>query len=217
METGQLSAHAAECEEHAEDARSGALRCPGCGDRLELWALCPSLAADAGIGYRGIIDPRIQGCRCCGGSWVDQATFDALIAEASSRAPSDSPRRVPQRPMAMDVEVVYRRCPCCTQLMNRRNFAWISGIILDQCPSCGTFFDAGELEGVIQFVRAGGMAVAQAKHRGHRSHPSPLAAILDEPRQLAVGRGAPELMLLVGFLRWIVERLRERDSGSTAR
>jgi len=47
--------------------------------------------------------------------------------------------------------------------MARRNFARISGVILDQCPEHGTYFDAGELPAVVEFVRAGGLELAQRR------------------------------------------------------
>jgi Zn-finger nucleic acid-binding protein len=44
--------------------------------------------------------------------------------------------------------------------MHRRNFARISGVIVDECRGCGTFFDAGELEDVLAFVRSGGLLLS---------------------------------------------------------
>jgi Zn-finger nucleic acid-binding protein len=42
--------------------------------------------------------------------------------------------------------------------MNRKNFAGVSGVILDVCKSHGTWFDQGELPRVLAFVAAGGLA-----------------------------------------------------------
>jgi Zn-finger nucleic acid-binding protein len=41
--------------------------------------------------------------------------------------------------------------------MARMNFGKRSGVIVDACRMHGTWFDAGELESVLEFVAAGGM------------------------------------------------------------
>lgn len=183
------------------------LPCSGCGDELSVWSLDLHLARDQSV-YRGV-DARIHGCRSCGGAWIDRTTLAALLAEASNRAPKHvDPRDVPRREMA-PAKVVYRKCPACSQMMNRRNFAWISGIIVDECPSCGTYFDAGELEGVIAFVRAGGLALPgrdELDRSKSRVDAFPLARAV-ENANTPVGPGA-ELELLIGFFRWAGRWLR---------
>jgi Zn-finger nucleic acid-binding protein len=49
-------------------------------------------------------------------------------------------------------------CPTCGTSMNRKLFASGSGVVVDVCRSHGTFFDAGELPAIIDFVMAGGLA-----------------------------------------------------------
>jgi Zn-finger nucleic acid-binding protein len=41
--------------------------------------------------------------------------------------------------------------------MTRMNFGRHSGIVVDVCRSHGTWFDRGELDAVLEFVRAGGI------------------------------------------------------------
>ena len=53
--------------------------------------------------------------------------------------------------------------------MMRKNFARVSGIIVDECGPHGSFFDAGELEDVLDFVRSGGLALAQRKDEDERA------------------------------------------------
>src|SRR4029434_7276490 len=53
-------------------------------------------------------------------------------------------------------KVVYVPCPECTMLMNRKNFANRSGVIVDVCTAHGGWFDRGELARVMEFVRSGG-------------------------------------------------------------
>ncbi len=47
--------------------------------------------------------------------------------------------------------------------MNRKNFAHISGIIIDECGSHGVWLDAGELEKIRLFIVDGGLERAQDK------------------------------------------------------
>lgn len=49
-----------------------------------------------------------------------------------------------------------------------RNYAQLSGVVVDQCPKHGVFFDAGELGQVMAFVRSGGLAVHRERDRRQR-------------------------------------------------
>ncbi len=46
--------------------------------------------------------------------------------------------------------------------MNRKNFGGCSGVLVDECR-CGSFFDAGELEDVLAFVRSGGLRLTRQR------------------------------------------------------
>lgn len=102
---------------------------------------------------------RVSECAECGGLWLDPAVLQTLcndrqrhsdvIATLSARA---APRNV-----IADV-VRYAPCPTCAKLMNRTNFAHISGVIIDVCRDHGIWLDRGELEHVIQFVESGGLS-----------------------------------------------------------
>jgi Zn-finger nucleic acid-binding protein len=47
--------------------------------------------------------------------------------------------------------------------MNRKNFARISGVIIDECGSHGVWLDAGEMEKIRLFIADGGLEKAQDK------------------------------------------------------
>jgi Zn-finger nucleic acid-binding protein len=47
-------------------------------------------------------------------------------------------------------------------MMNRVNFARLSGAVVDVCRGHGTFLDAGELHQIVEFLRGGGMERARA-------------------------------------------------------
>lgn len=142
------------------------LHCRGCGQELGLHPVpspselgCPDCkvplhAFQASVG-------ELLACEQCGGQLVPHALLRALIEqrEALGRA-VPSPAATPRNPLADPVR--YRPCPSCSQLMNRKNFGGASGIVVDVCALHGTFFDAGELPRVLDFVRRGGLAKVSA-------------------------------------------------------
>jgi Zn-finger nucleic acid-binding protein len=114
-------------------------------------------------------DTLLDECGACGGVWLDAAAFDRLVKsrdaqavlagaggphltlEAYSNAAPDSltPRYLP--------------CPDCGQLMNRKNFASTSGVIIDVCKPHGIWFDRDELGRIVQFVMKGGLETSRRR------------------------------------------------------
>lgn len=104
-------------------------------------------------------------CNACGGVWLEPETFRALCeADASGAA---RPRTWGAAPGAGTAttdaagspsrHVRYVRCPQCDDVMNRVNFARVSGVVIDVCRPHGAWFDAGELRAVRRFVRESGL------------------------------------------------------------
>lgn len=127
--------------------------CPGCSAALQRTAT-----------GRGV---EIDVCADCGGIWLDAGELEHLTSgldPAPGAGASDERElrgRVPvTRPVENDVR--YRECPRCGDIMSRRNFGTISGVIVDECPKHGIYLDAGELEEVEAFLRAGGRALGAA-------------------------------------------------------
>jgi Zn-finger nucleic acid-binding protein len=56
---------------------------------------------------------------------------------------------------------LYIKCPDCKTVMNRRQLARGAGVVVDVCRGHGTWFDAGELPVVIEFVMNGGLERAE--------------------------------------------------------
>jgi hypothetical protein len=48
-------------------------------------------------------------------------------------------------------------------MMNRVNFARLSGTIVDVCKGHGTFLDAGELQAIVAFIQGGGLERARQR------------------------------------------------------
>jgi Zn-finger nucleic acid-binding protein len=104
-------------------------------------------------------DFSLIGCKKCGGTFVPHEVFE-MMQERSDRVifPTDFPRRGELEPEAM---VRYVRCPVCKNMMNRTNFARISGVILDTCRGHGIWFDPGEMQKIMDFIAHGGLVKAK--------------------------------------------------------
>jgi Zn-finger nucleic acid-binding protein len=100
----------------------------------------------------------------------------------------------------------YIPCPDCRQLMNRKNFGNISGVLVDICKPHGFWFDAGELGRIVKFVMRGGLVEAQKRERVEREatekrvQPIALSPVHDAPRDFGSGWVADLLRALV---RWV--------------
>ncbi len=118
--------------------------CPACKGRMH-WVK---------VGATDLLE-----CDSCDGTWLEAHAFDRLCADRESQAgllayrPSDA---APPAPQALN-QIHYRPCPRCGKLMNRMNFARLSGTVVDVCRGHGTFLDRGELHQVVRFILEGGM------------------------------------------------------------
>jgi Zn-finger nucleic acid-binding protein len=181
---GKLRAQAAKCqycggEVGLGDRRLGAA-CPQCFARL------PSLARfcnECGVKIdprplramiASAVCPRCKGklvlrefaqgsyteCTACGGIWLDAKSFERVVEDRDESAMGELAlvsRKGAAKGGAASEKVAYLPCPVCGNLMHRKNYAGCSGVIIDWCKGHGCWFDALELEKVIEFVRAGGL------------------------------------------------------------
>jgi Zn-finger nucleic acid-binding protein len=125
----------------------------------------------------------LRTCLACGGLWLDPESLQRLCdtREERSSVVSVLAARVPTSSVSPDV-VRYIPCPTCTKLMNRTNFAQASGVILDVCKQHGVWLDRGELQRVMGFVDAGGMAVSREREK---------EKLAEEQRRLLALQSAP--------------------------
>jgi Zn-finger nucleic acid-binding protein len=155
------------CPECFARTVEGGRFCVGCGVEIRP---CPVGDAEADLPCPACEVPLrpvtlghvvVHECGDCGGTWVRNADFDALVERVQATAGARATRGLgaARARHAVDASgpVVYRRCPTCHQVMNRRNFGHSSGVVVDWCREHGTWFDATELEAVAAFVRAGGL------------------------------------------------------------
>ena len=191
------SRHCAHCGAKAERAvpRDGRPRrcAAGCGDLQSV----------------AIGGAELGECPKCSGLWLDPLTFERLCGDrehhsdilvalpgwiGAGRLPTPVAGMPATRTPVAGASAVqpsltapvrssairYRQCPDCGNIMNRVNFARVSGVVLDSCKLHGIWFDADELRQVIEFIAGGGLNVAQRRER----------MLLEEERRLAQMRHA---------------------------
>lgn len=144
----------------ADVGSATALPCPECPERQ--------------LTTRRVQDMTLLECGGCAGLWVEHDAI-ALVTERARAVgrPFDQVAfehaMKPFREGRRLREVVYRRCPTCLTHMARRNWGKASGVVIDQCPRHGTWFDHGELEQILTWIRAGGEAYSQKVARAEQS------------------------------------------------
>ena len=104
----------------------------------------------------------LRECEKCDGLWVDVETFEEVCANHEKQA--EVLRVVRENQVhKLPSKIQYVPCPDCQNLMNRNNFARISGVIVDICKQHGIWCDAEELPRIIEFIRQGGLDFARQK------------------------------------------------------
>ncbi len=155
----RISAHAKFCHSCAtpivieqELGKESKLACPVCdgGPKLVSRSLGPSQTA-------------VLECPSCAGIWISHGLFERAVRHnqeqavppAAAGVRGDS-SKVHQVKMRRQQGPMYRKCPECQNIMNRQNYARRSGIIIDICAQHGIWFDAQELEAILEWLRRGG-------------------------------------------------------------
>jgi Zn-finger nucleic acid-binding protein len=183
--------------DRAEVPTDGAQRCPRC---------------TAGLAAAIVGGNPLRECGACGGLWLDGATFARVSADAERQSVLLGP---PPSVATVTQPVRYLPCPACGKLMNRMNYARISGVVIDACKEHGLWFDRDELRQVVQFIRNHGLDEARRREKEElREERRRLAEV--EARVAAggysIGRAAtPSLAgdlagdVIVEVLSWIVD------------
>jgi Zn-finger nucleic acid-binding protein len=121
-------------------------KCPGCRSQL----------TSVSVG-----DTTLLECDKCDGVWLDGETFERIVSAKEVQAAVL--HHVPQEPRTPEAKVRYRPCVRCGTMMNRVNFAQVSGTVVDVCKSHGTFLDRGELQSLVSFIQGGGLERARQR------------------------------------------------------
>lgn len=148
----------------------GHKHCPECGSELSVAAIEPAAAprpcpgCEQPLGARRVGDVVIDECEACHGLFLDQIAIKRIITDRQqvrAEALLGTLPRVEHQPHQR--AKLYIKCPICKVVMNRKLFASGSGLVVDVCRAHGTYFDAGELPRLIEFVMNGGLEQAKKK------------------------------------------------------
>lgn len=189
----------------------GARFCMECGIEIQPQALhalpvefgCPRCKAP--LRRRGLGKADVIECSSCAGLWLTHEVVRRLVEQAEHE--DLEPFDLPQAPVRIDDPVRaqgYIPCVTCSQLMQRRNFAGASGVIVDVCGPHGVWFDHRELERVLEYVRAGGLRRARERElerqeeRARRLREAPGTERFDAEFLDAAPRPQPDLFDLLG-------------------
>ena len=113
---------------------------------------------------------RIERCTTCHGMFFNPGELEAMLdAQTNPLVWLDSAQLTQiSDDFGFNHEVVYRKCPMCTDRMSHLNFAGRSGVILDRCGTHGVWIEGGELRRLTEWWRAGGKLIFQ-QHEADRT------------------------------------------------
>jgi Zn-finger nucleic acid-binding protein len=143
------------------------LRCPRCQCDLRKQAVGPN---------------QVERCPTCHGVWIAAAAFNELIGDLD-RLEAVRVRELPHR--EAEESISYRACPCCDEIMARRNFGRTSGILVDTCKKHGIWLDRGELRRVAEHLAQRALEAAEPMESSAATaasaRPRPPAPLPPEP------------------------------------
>jgi len=149
--------------------------CKSCGNEVADELHCPICQAGHGTGEHASVCPqcdvalveqdwegvRVLQCTECSGSFFPpralETTLDKLraacaIPDYASVVQEFKDRFQRKTPQALR----YRGCPVCGEIMVRRNYGRVSGVIIDICGPHGIWVDQAAFVGLTDFVSRGG-------------------------------------------------------------
>ncbi|MDH3690701.1 MAG: zinc ribbon domain-containing protein [Gammaproteobacteria bacterium] len=158
------------------------------GERTDF--ICPVCGTGNHLASRSLGGERLSVLECgkCAGLWLGSQIFQLLeqraqrVAASGEMVAPDHRPQVASDSLATTGAPFYKHCPLCTKLMHRRNYGGKSGIIVDTCKQDGIWFDQGELDAVLRWIKSGALAKAhedthrkleQAKREQRYRHPTP--------------------------------------------
>ena len=117
---------------------------------------CPKCYVEMNAMRQGGIET--DECPKCGGIWVDYLEEKQALQMNPEVFTVDELHNLRKyyEPFGRIEKIQYFKCPRCDEFMWRKNYMSHSGIIVDKCQDHGTFFDKGELEKAIEFIKKGG-------------------------------------------------------------
>jgi Zn-finger nucleic acid-binding protein len=123
-----------------------ALGCPACARRTQPLA------------FGGV---ELDGCLGCGGVWFDDGELGELARDLTEE---DVARDALQAARALAADApegwkphAYLPCPVCQEVMTRRNYQDVSGVILQRCDGHGAWLDRDAVLRFFGLVSSGAM------------------------------------------------------------
>ena len=148
----------------------GHKHCPECGAELDIAAAgetrsdLPCPRCNLALSARLVGDVLIDECGKCLGMFLDHIAIQRVIEDRRQARAEALLGALPRQEVKVQPsERMYVKCPACRTIMNRKLFATGAGVIVDVCRTHGTFFDAGELPAIIEFVMKGGLEQAERR------------------------------------------------------
>ncbi len=134
--------------------------CPFCAGRIEdrlapRTAVCPRCEVSLKIYITQDDHEEYDICPRCSGLWLDRTEFHQATRRERAYRHSKEKGEYLRGPLRDPLK--YIPCVRCGKAMNRKNFARISGVIIDECSSHGIWLDSGELEKIRHFIADGGL------------------------------------------------------------
>jgi len=130
-------------------------QCPDCDIALQ------TVRLDTGGGVFSI-----ERCQQCFGLFFDVGEVQAFLEASVSPAFAINLKEIANindERVRVNQPIRYKKCPQCGVLMNRVNFAAMSGVVVDQCKEHGMWLDNGELIHLMEWKKAGGQLLAERK------------------------------------------------------
>jgi len=127
----------------------GGMPCPSCGQVLSVAELEPAPPL------------RIEHCQACHGMSFNPGELQAALDAQSNPLvwlDQEQLARI-SRNYGYNHEVVYRKCPMCSERMSPINFGRRSGVVLDRCGTHGVWVEGGELRRLAEWWRSGGRLI----------------------------------------------------------
>jgi Zn-finger nucleic acid-binding protein len=102
---------------------------------------------------------QIERCADCFGLFFDPGKIENLLENTVSNVFDSNWRHldaINEDRYQTDEKVKYIKCPVCQTFMNRVNFRYRSGVVIDRCTQHGIWLDSGEITHLMEWKKAGG-------------------------------------------------------------
>ncbi|MBF0379098.1 MAG: zf-TFIIB domain-containing protein [Desulfamplus sp.] len=110
----------------------------------------------------------IERCEECFGLFFDPGELEAIIDASVKNVYTINLKKLDNINLSMTPKnhnVVYIKCPVCSNFMNRVSFGTRSGVVVDRCKEHGIWLNAGELRHLFEWKKAGGQLLHEQRER----------------------------------------------------